>query len=53
MFEGDGDYDGASAYLLENGKIRPALQADLDRLKTAKIPVDIVYEQGTEVLGLK
>ena len=53
MIEGNGDYDGAKTYLETNGKIRETLQSDLDRLKSAKIPVDIVYEQGTEVLGLK
>jgi hypothetical protein len=52
MFEGDGDYPGASAYLEANGKIRPDLQSDLDKLKSAHIPVDIVYEQGISVLGL-
>ncbi|MEI6433642.1 MAG: Zn-dependent hydrolase [Bacteroidota bacterium] len=51
-FEGDGDYAGASAYLETNGKIREALQTDLERLRTANIPLDIVYEQGTAVLGL-
>ncbi|MCX6276604.1 MAG: Zn-dependent hydrolase [Bacteroidetes bacterium] len=51
-FEGDGDYDGASAYLETNGKIKEALQTDLERLRTANIPLDIVYEQGTAVLGL-
>ncbi len=51
-FEGDGDYTGASAYLEINGKIREALQSDIARLKTANIPLDIVYEQGTTVLGL-
>jgi hypothetical protein len=51
-FEGDGDYDGASAYLEANGKIREKLQSDLERLKTANIPLDILYEQGTAVLGL-
>jgi hypothetical protein len=52
-FEGDGDYDGASAYLDQHGKIRASLQTDLDRLKTASIPVDIVYNQGLEALGMK
>jgi hypothetical protein len=52
IFEGDGDYDGASLYLETNGKTRTSLQNDLDRLKTAGIPVDIVYEQGINVLGL-
>jgi hypothetical protein len=53
IFEGDGDYEGASAYLEANGKIRETLQSDLDKLKSASIPVDIVYEQGVETLGLK
>ena len=52
-FEGNGDYEGASAYLEANGKIREPLQKDLARLKTAHIPVDIVYSQGTSVIGLK
>jgi hypothetical protein len=52
-FEGDGDYTGASAYLETNGKIREILQSDLERIKTANIPLDIVYEQGLLVLGLK
>ena len=28
------------------------LQADLDRLSKAEIPVDVVFDQGPEVLGL-
>jgi len=52
MFEGDGDYAGASAYLEANGIIRPSLQSGLERLKSAHIPVDIIYEQGATVLGL-
>ena len=53
MFEGDGDYPGAAAYLTSNGIIRDALKSDLSKLKSASIPVDIVYEQGLKVLGLK
>jgi hypothetical protein len=49
-FEGDGDYDGAKSYLETHGNIREALQSDLERLKTASIPVDIVYEQGVDFL---
>lgn len=52
-FEGDGDYDGAKSYLKTNGVIRPALQSDLNKLKSANIPKDIVFEQGIETLGLK
>jgi len=51
-FEGDGDYEGAKSFLEANGKIQASLQSDLDRLKSARIPVDIVYEQGLSVLGL-
>ncbi|HEX6251046.1 MAG TPA: hypothetical protein VFZ56_06415 [Gemmatimonadaceae bacterium] len=42
--QGNGDYDGAGAFYAEFGAIGPVLQADLDRLRTAGIPVDIVYE---------
>lgn len=52
IFEGDGDYEGAAAYLEANGKIRPGLQSDLDKIRDSKIPVDIVYDQGLTVLGL-
>jgi hypothetical protein len=51
-FEGDGDYDGASAYLSANGFIKRELQNELDLLRSKKIPVDLVYEQGVTVLGL-
>jgi hypothetical protein len=52
VFEGDGDYPGASAYLEANGAIGPGLQAELELLRTRNIPVDIVYDQGVTVLGL-
>jgi len=51
-FEGDGDYAGATSYLETHGNIREALQSDIARLKTANIPLDIVYEQGINTLGL-
>jgi hypothetical protein len=37
----------------EMGVIGPQLQSDLDRLSAAGIPVDIVFEQGVNVLGLR
>jgi hypothetical protein len=52
-FQGDGDYDGVVAFMEEYGSIRPQLQADLDRLAAAGIPVDSAYEQGMDVLGLE
>lgn len=50
--QGDGDYTVAQNELKENGFIREELQKDLDRIGEAGIPVDIVFEQGPEVLGL-
>jgi len=50
--QGDGDYAAAQALLDELGVIGPDLQADLDRLGRAGIPVDVVFKQGKGVLGL-
>jgi len=50
--QGDGDYDSAKQLVEEKGFIRPELQLDLDRLKQLNIPVDIVFHQGPELLGL-
>jgi hypothetical protein len=49
-FQGDGDYAGVTTFNAEMGVIRPALQKDLRRLENAGIPVDIIFEQGMEVL---
>jgi hypothetical protein len=49
-YQGDGDYAGVSRFLEERGKLSPTLQQDLARLGSKGIPVDIVFEQGTEVL---
>jgi len=51
-FEGDGDYDGAKNYLETNGKLGETLKTDIEKLKTANIPLDILYHQGVDVLGL-
>lgn len=50
--QGDGDYQGVAQLVEEKGKIGPQLQASLDALSDAGIPVDIVFEQGVDVLGL-
>ncbi|MEQ9218821.1 MAG: Zn-dependent hydrolase [Cyclobacteriaceae bacterium] len=50
--QGDGDYDGTDLMVKEKGVISPMLQKDLDRLSEKNIPVDIVFEQGVDVLGL-
>jgi hypothetical protein len=51
--QGDGDYEGAKKLTETKGIITPSLQADLDRLTEAAIPVDIVFQQGIAELGLE
>ncbi|GAA5525675.1 hypothetical protein Maes01_02247 [Microbulbifer aestuariivivens] len=50
--QGDGDYEKSKALLEEQGVVGDELQADLNRLSEAKIPVDVTFIQGKEVLGL-
>ncbi len=50
--QGNGDYDGVAKLVADKGVISSGLQADLDRLSAANIPVDVVFEQGKKVLGL-
>jgi hypothetical protein len=50
--QGDGDYEGAKELTESKGVITPVLQADLDRLTEANIPVDITFRQGPAELGL-
>ncbi len=50
--QGDGDLKGVEDLLSRMGGISPDLQSDLEKLKTKKIPVDIIFEQGPLVLGL-
>ena len=52
VLQGDGDYAGAQAMTAELGTIDAQLEADLASLAEAKIPVDIVFRQGPDVLGL-
>ena len=51
--QGNGDKAAVEKLTKEKAVIKPDLQADLDRLKQKGIPVDIMFEQGTAVLGLK
>jgi len=53
VLQGNGDYEGAGKYLKENANVSPQLQKELDGLKSANIPKDVVFEQGKDVLGLK
>jgi hypothetical protein len=50
--QGDGDYNAALKLIEEMGTVKPELQAELDKIAGLGIPVDIVFEQGPELLGL-
>ena len=51
--QGNGDYQGVDTLVKDQGDIKAELAASLERLTAASIPVDIIFEQGAEVLGLK
>jgi len=50
--QGNGDYNAVVKVQKENAIIPAELQQDLDRLSKIGIPVDIVFEQGVDVLGV-
>jgi hypothetical protein len=50
--QGDGDYDAAKAWIESDGVMTDNLRNALGRVNAVGIPVDIVFKQGREVLGL-
>ena len=50
--QGDGDYDAAKKLVKDMGLINADLQTDLDRIDAAGIPVDIIFNQGPNQLGI-
>ncbi len=52
ILQGDGDYAGAKKLLNDKGIIGNSLQADLDKLTRANIPVDVKFIQGKSVMDL-
>lgn len=52
QLQGDGAYEEVKALMLEKGIIGDDLQSDLNKLSEMGIPVDVVFDQGVEVLGL-
>lgn len=50
--QGNGDYQGVDDLVASKGIISETLAIDLARLESANIPVDIVFKQGKQVLGL-
>ncbi|WEN15940.1 Zn-dependent hydrolase [Rhodanobacter sp. AS-Z3] len=51
--QGDGDYAAAKQLTDQMGNVDAQLAGDLKRLDQAHIPVDVRFEQGLDVLGLK
>ena len=52
VIQGNGDYEKAKEMIENMGIIHDDLADDLGRINNAGIPVDIVFEQGPEVVGL-
>jgi hypothetical protein len=50
--QGDGDYQKVDQLIATHGDIKAELQADLEKLSQANIPVDVTFKQGKDVLGL-
>jgi hypothetical protein len=50
--QGDGDYEGVAQLVSSRGVSDDQLQQDLDWLEAQNIPVDVVFKQGLDVLGL-
>ncbi|REE80351.1 peptidase M49-like protein [Lutibacter oceani] len=51
--QGNGDYEGVAKLVTEKGVISEDLQSDLDKLSKANIPVDVIFEQRIDALGLQ
>ncbi|WP_316798734.1 dipeptidyl-peptidase 3 family protein [Pedobacter frigidisoli] len=51
--QGNGDKVAVEKAQKEKAVISSTLQQDLDRLTKKNIPVDVVFEQGVDVLGVK
>ncbi|MGB7323917.1 MAG: hypothetical protein WBD31_03535 [Rubripirellula sp.] len=50
--QGDGDYDAVTDLIATKGVIGEQLQSELDLLSEKGIPVDVVFRQGKDVLGI-
>ena len=51
--QGNGDKTGVGNLQKEKAIVKPDLQNDLNKLQEKGIPVDVYFEQGLNVLGLK
>lgn len=50
--QGDGDYEKVDQLIATHGDIKAELAKDLEKLSKANIPVDVIFKQGKDVLGL-
>ena len=50
--QGEGNYEQAKKNIEQNGVIKDELKKDLEKIKAANIPVDVIFEQGKPVVGL-
>jgi len=50
--QGNGDYEAVDAFVTKYAVRTPQLEASLEKLSEQNIPVDIIFNQGVEVLGL-
>ncbi|MFO7722001.1 MAG: Zn-dependent hydrolase, partial [Bacteroidales bacterium] len=53
IMQGNGDYETASTLVKTEGVVPKDLQNALNKINANNIPVDIVFTQGPETLGLK
>lgn len=51
--QGNGDKAATVKLMNEKATVKPDLQGDLNKLQAKGIPVDVKFEQGLKVLGLK
>jgi len=50
--QGDGDYNKVKEFVNKYGEMSNTLKQDIESLAKKGIPVDVIFEQGVDVLGL-
>lgn len=50
--QGNGDYEAVDAFVNKYAVRTPQLESSLEKLSQQNIPVDIIFNQGVDVLGL-
>jgi hypothetical protein len=52
IIQGDGNYDEAKTWIDNDANIKALLKKDLEKLNKAKIPVDLIFDQGIKESGI-